>query len=253
MSVYLVGAGPGDPALMTLRGAELVRRADVIVHDRLVDDAVLAMASPDAELIDVGKGTGSGEPTQHEINQLLIDRARKGQLVVRLKGGDPYVFGRGGEEATALEISRIPYEVVPGVSSLAAVPGAAGVPLTMRGVASSVTVVTGHDPAALETSVSFAALAAAETLVILMGYAQRAELATRLIAAGKEAGTPVLVVESGTTPAQRSTRTTLAALASVRADGPVTIVVGQVAGMSLASYPEQPPPGPTDSSPPHSP
>ena len=236
MTVYLVGAGPGDPGLMTLRGAQLIGRADAVIHDRLVDAGVLEMASPHAEIIDVGKRAGSTEMTQEQINALLIERGRRGDLVVRLKGGDPYIFARGGEEAVALQAAGIPYAVVPGVSALAAVPSAAGVPLTMRGIASSVTVVTGHDPDALEQGISFAALAAAETLVILMGYGQRGELATRLIAAGKAPNTKVLVVESGTMPDQRSTCTTLDRLASVVAAGPVTIVVGEVAGMSLAGW-----------------
>lgn len=236
MTVYLVGAGPGDPGLLTIRGAEEIGRADVVVHDRLIDPAVLAYASADAEIIDVGKRPGSAAIDQGDINTLLIERARRGQRVVRLKGGDPFVFARGGEEATALEASGIAYEVVPGVSSIAAVPAAAGVPLTMRGLSSSVTVVTGHDPAALERCIPFTALAAAETLVVLMGYARRGELAARLIAAGKDPATKALVVESGTTPAQRTTRTTLDGLSSVEADGPVVIVVGSVAGLALSSF-----------------
>lgn len=240
MTVYLVGAGPGDPGLLTLRAAELLADADVVVHDRLIDSAVLSLAGSHAELIDVGKRRGRHELTQPEINDLLVEQARGGKRVVRLKGGDPYVFGRGGEEALALEAAGVEYEVVPGVTSVTAAPAAAGVPLTLRGKSSSVTVVTGHDPALLDARVSLAALAAAETLVVLMGGAHAAALAQRLLDAGRSSGTPVLVVESGTTAAQRSVRTTLGELGTVEIASPATMVIGEVAALRLAAYDDRP-------------
>ena len=241
MTVFLVGAGPGDPGLLTLRGAELLASADLIVHDALVGRAVLALASPHAELVDVGNRAGrSSELRQAEINELLVTRGRRQTTVVRLKGGDPYVFGRGGEEALALQAAGIDYEVVPGVSSLAAVPAYAGVPLTMRGVSSAVTVVTGHDPSETST-VAWEALArSGATLVVLMGGARRDELAQRLLDAGSDGATPVLLVSSGTTPHQRSVRTTLAELGSSKIDAPTTIVIGDVAAMTLRSYEDRP-------------
>jgi precorrin-6B methylase 1 len=148
MTVHLVGAGPGDPDLLTMRAVSLLARADVIVHDRLVDRRVLASAAPWAELVDVGKTPGSRRNSQDEINAILVDRGRRFETVVRLKGGDPFVFGRGGEEAEVLLANGIAVEVVPGVSSSIAAPAAAGIPVTMRGIASGVTVVTAHqDPA----------------------------------------------------------------------------------------------------------
>jgi len=241
MTVYLVGAGPGDPGLLTMRAAELLAGADLVVHDALVGRGVLALVSPSAELVDVGNRAGAGsELRQQDLNELLVARGRGREVVVRLKGGDPYVFGRGGEEALALEAAGIDYEVVPGVSSLAAVPAYAGVPLTMRGVASAVTVVTGHDPAE-DSAIPWDALArSGATLVVLMGGARRADLASRLLDAGRRPETPVLLVESGTMPEQRSVRTTLAELGSVDIGSPTTIVVGEVAAMTLRSYEDRP-------------
>lgn len=240
MTVYLVGAGPGDPGLLTMRAAELLSIADVVVHDRLVDAVVLALCPSSAEIIDVGKARGEEGAVQAEINALLIARGRGARVVVRLKGGDPFIFGRGGEEAEELRAADVPYEVVPGVSSFAAAPAAAGVPLTMRGISSSFLVVTGHDPAALFSRISAAALVTAETLVVLMGGDQRAELATRLIAAGRDASTPVLVVESGTTPEQHTARSTLENLGELPVGSPATIVIGDVAALRLAAYEDRP-------------
>jgi uroporphyrinogen III methyltransferase / synthase len=240
VTVYLVGAGPGDPGLVTLRAEELLAHADVVVHDRLVDISVLAMSARGAELIDVGKFRGGQSLTQSEINSLLIERGRGSQVVVRLKGGDPFLFGRGGEEAAALADAGVPYEVVPGVSSFSAVPGAAGVPLTMRGLSSSVLLVTGHDPEALDQHLPDAAIAAAETIVVLMGGETRRVLAKRLIEAGKSPSTPVLVVEAGTTPEQRSRRTTLEKLEELEVRSPVTLVVGEVAALNFSSYEQRP-------------
>jgi len=240
VTVYLVGAGPGDPGLVTLRAHELLAHASVVVHDRLVDISVLAMSSRTAELIDVGKFRGGHSLNQSEINSLLIERGRGGDVVVRLKGGDPFLFGRGGEEAAALEAAGVGYEVVPGVSSFSAVPEAAGVPLTMRGLSSSVLVITGHDPEALDEHLPGTALAAAETIVVLMGGETKRVLAKRLIEAGKSPDTPVLVVEGGTTPEQRSRRTTLEQLDGLDVKSPVTLVIGEVARLNFSSYEQRP-------------
>jgi uroporphyrinogen III methyltransferase/synthase len=240
VTVYLVGAGPGDPGLVTLRAEELLANASVVIHDRLVDISVLAMSSREAELIDVGKFRGGHSLTQSEINALLVERGGAGDVVVRLKGGDPFLFGRGGEEAAALEAAGVPYEIVPGVSSFSAVPGAAGVPLTMRGMSSSVLVITGHDPEALDEHLPGAALAGAETIVVLMGGETKRVLAKRLIEAGKAPDTPVLVVEAGTTPEQRSRRTTLEKLEALEVRSPVTLVIGDVAGLNFSSYEGRP-------------
>jgi uroporphyrinogen III methyltransferase/synthase len=243
MTVYLVGAGPGDPGLCTRRGAALLREADVVVYDRLVDRSLLALAKPGAELIDVGKrpaGTaGASVPTgadrQAEINRLLVELGSSGRTVVRLKGGDPFLFGRGGEEVEALRAAGVSWSVVPGVTSAFAAPAMAGIPVTHRGWSTSVTVVTGHvgDPTA-PGGVDWASLArAGGTLVVLMGMATRRDIAEELVAAGRPADTPVAVVEWGTTPWQRTVRTTLAQLATVDLGSPAVIVVGPVAALEL--------------------
>jgi uroporphyrin-III C-methyltransferase len=236
VSVALVGAGPGDPGLLTLRGRELLGLADVVIHDRLVTSELLSLAAPGAVLIDVGKRPGD-PGRQAAINELMVEHARAGRAVVRLKGGDPFVFGRGGEEAAALREAGIDYEVVPGVSSAFAVPAAAGIPVTHRELSASVTVVTGHtgDPAE-PGGVDWEALArGGGTLVILMGMADRAEIAARLLAAGRAPTTPVAVVHWGTTDAQRVLRSTLGALAEVELPAPAVIVVGPVAALDLGT------------------
>jgi uroporphyrinogen III methyltransferase/synthase len=233
VTVYLVGAGPGDPGLLTVRGAQLLRAADVVVHDRLVGRRVLDLAPPTARLVDVGKIAGSASPSQEETNELLVELGHEGRAVVRLKGGDPYVFGRGGEEALALSVAGVDYEVVPGVSAATAVAACAGVPVTHRGLASGFAVVNGHDASGAD----WGRLADSRcTVVVLMGAAQRALVADRLLAAGRSPSTPVLVVERGTLPEQRSVRTTLGELPSVDVESPATIVVGGVAALRLASY-----------------
>jgi uroporphyrin-III C-methyltransferase len=227
-TVYLVGAGPGDPELITVRGLNLLRQADVVVHDRLVHPELLESASPRAHLIDVGKAPGRHTCSQDEINRILIQYARQGRAVVRLKGGDPFVFGRGGEECLALARAGVPYEVVPGISSAIAVPAYAGIPLTHRGVAGQFTVVTGHGGA-----VDWNSLPAEGTLVILMGVERLGEIAAALVERGRAAGTPVAVIFTGTTHAQHVVDGTLADIAD-RARGiapPATIVVGPVAGL----------------------
>jgi uroporphyrinogen III methyltransferase/synthase len=246
VTVYLVGAGPGDPGLLTVRAATLLRRADVVVHDRLVDDRTLALVPPGAEVVDAGKRPG-GSVTQLQVNELLVDRGRTHPVVVRLKGGDPFVFGRGGEEASALRDAGVDFEVVPGVTAAVAVPAYAGVPVTHRGVAASFTVVTGHG--ATGAGGSAESLAAVDwdalarlggTLVLLMGVAPRAEVAELLMRGGRAPATPVLVVENGTLPDQRSTRTTLAALADQPVSPPATIVIGEVVDLDLGWFERKP-------------
>ena len=238
MTVYLVGAGPGDPGLLTLRGAELLRSADVVLYDRLVSSDVLCLARSDALCIDVGKRPGTdsagADHRQDDIGRLLVEHGRTAAIVVRLKGGDPFVFGRGGEEIEILERAGIAWEIVPGVSSALGVPGAAGIPATHRGLASSVTIVTGQtrhagEPSDCEHEPDWEALArTGGTLVILMGMASRAAIATALIDAGRGPETPVAVIQNGTTAAERTVRTTLAGLPEVDLGPPAVIVVGPV-------------------------
>lgn len=233
VTVYLVGAGPGDPGLLTRRAAEVLSRAEVVVHDRLVAPAVLSLVPASALVVDVGKQPGRAR-RQEEIDDLLVEHGRAGRTVVRLKGGDPFVFGRGGEEALALRRAGVAYEVVPGVTAAFAAAAYAGVPVTHRGLATSVTVVTGRVGGGSTGGVDWEALArAGGTLVVLMGMENRAEIARRLMAGGRAADTPVLVVEQGTTPAQRSARTVLGRLYEVDLGAPATIVVGAVAALEL--------------------
>jgi uroporphyrinogen III methyltransferase / synthase len=242
MTVYLVGAGPGDPGLLTRRGASLLSEADVVLYDRLVHHSVLALAPVSAELIDVGKepqGSGGGSTLQNEINRLLVEHGRRSHTVVRLKGGDPFLFGRGGEEVEALARAGVHWEVVPGVSSAFGVPAAVGIPATHRGLSSSVTVVTGRvDDATPPGGVNWDALAKIDgTLVILMGMTNRAEIAEALVRGGKPASTPIAVIERGTTPDQVMVRTTLGGLAEVTLGSPSVIVVGPVASLGSAVDP----------------
>jgi uroporphyrin-III C-methyltransferase len=241
-TVDLVGGGPGDAGLITVRGLELLRRADVVVHDRLIGAELLQEARPDAVLVDVGKGPGHAPYSQAEINRLLIDYASSGQAVVRLKGGDPFVFGRGSEEVAACEGAGIAVRVVPGVTSAVAAPAAAGIPLTARGVAQSFTVVTGQSaggmdlPALPVPSLDGSGQALSKhTLVILMGRANLAALTARLIAEGRDPSTPAACIQSATTAQQRVTRATLATIAdAAERDGlesPVVTVIGAVAGL----------------------
>jgi uroporphyrinogen III methyltransferase/synthase len=233
--VYLVGAGPGDPGLMTTRSLDLIVAADVIVHDRLVPAEALAVASPDAELLYVGKEPGAASVPQEGIEEVLIDRARQGKLVVRLKGGDPFVFGRGGEEAEALAEAGIPFEVVPGVTAGIAAPAYAGIPVTHRDDASAVAFVTGHeDPEKGDTALDYETLARFPgTLVFYMGVRALPGIAEHLIAAGRDASEPAAVVERGTLPGQRTVSSTLEGIAAAAAEAeirpPSVTVVGPVA------------------------
>ncbi len=236
MTVFLVGAGPGDPELLTLRAARLLAQADVVVFDALVDDRVLEYVNPHAELIDVGKRPGLPVP-QENINALLVTLGRTAnRRIVRLKGGDPYLFGRGGEEAIALHEAGIECEVVPGVSSAFGAPAAVGIPVTHRGVAAAVTVVTGHRRNG-EPPVDWAALAkAGSTLVVLMGMSERGSIAELLIAGGLSPETPVAIVERATRLDQLVSRGTLAELHALPGNAPATIVIGMVAAIEGASF-----------------
>ena len=231
--VYLVGAGPGDPGLITARGLEILRSADVLVYDRLVAPSLVAEAPPGAECVFVGKRPhgGKGDRAQDEINALLVDRARRGLTVVRLKGGDPFVFGRGAEECEALHAAGVPFHVVPGVTSAVAVPAAAGIPVTHRRLASAFAVVTGHECDGV-SNLDWESLARVPTLVVLMGLSALPEITARLLAHGADPDTPAAVIASGTLPAQRTVVATLATLADrIAEEGlepPATVVIGEV-------------------------
>ena len=230
MTIHLVGAGPGDPDLLTLRAASLLARADVVVHDRLVDKRILASAAPWAEIVDVGKSPGSSRNTQSEINTILVDRGRRFETVVRLKGGDPFIFGRGGEEAEELRSVGLDVEVVPGISSSIAAPAAAGIPVTMRGLSSGVTIVTAHQDPANDRHINWDALArTGTTLVVLMGASRARLVSKRLIAGGLKGSTPVAIITCATCEKETVERTTLAALGISTVSNPSTIVIGDVA------------------------
>ncbi len=239
MTVHLVGAGPGDPELLTVRAAKLIASADVIVHDRLADASILELAKPGAELIDVGKRPGAPTP-QENINALLVHFGLEGVEVVRLKGGDPFVFGRGGEEAFALLEAGVPFTVVPGISSAIAAPAAAGVPVTHRGLSASFTVVTGHREKGGSVGVNWEALAqVGDTIVVLMGVSERAVIACRLINGGLSPETPVAAVRYGTRPEQEVVRTNLGALGNAHIESPSTIVIGAVAALDVGTLASQ--------------
>ncbi len=233
--VYLVGAGPGDPGLMTARSLALIASADVILHDRLIPPAALAGARADAELVYVGKRPGDNAVEQDGIEALLVDRARAGRSVVRLKGGDPFVFGRGGEEAEALAAAGIDFEVVPGVTAGVAAPAYAGIPVTHRDDASAVAFVTGHeDPAKPETALDWEALARFPgTLVLYMGVKNLPLIAERLAAAGRDPAEPAAAIERGTLDGQRTVTATLAELPAAVAEAglgaPAILLFGSVA------------------------
>ena len=235
--VFLVGAGPGDPGLMTRRSLELIEQADVILYDRLIPPRALEGARTDAQLRYVGKEPGAAALAQEEINALLVELARQGKRVVRLKGGDPFVFGRGGEEAEALAAAGIPFEVVPGVTAGVAAPAYAGIPVTHRDAASAVAFVTGHeDPEKPESALDWDALARFPgTLVLYMGVKNLPLIAARLIAAGRDPQEPAAVVERGTYPGQRTLVDSLTGLPErVRAGGirpPSITVIGPVAAL----------------------
>ena len=233
-TVYLVGAGPGDPRLLTLRGAEVLRQADVVLHDRLAPSALLDLAPARAERIDVGKEVGRCLFGQDDINRLLVERAREGKTVVRLKGGDPFVFGRGGEEALELRRRGIPFEVVPGVSSVVAAPAYAGIPLTHRKVASSFAVVTASLTGGADQDLSRMATAV-DTLVVLMAAGKLHQTCAALVEAGRSPHEPAAFVSWATTSGQRSVIASLATIAGEadreRIEAPATLVVGDVVAL----------------------
>jgi uroporphyrinogen III methyltransferase / synthase len=235
--IYLVGSGPGDPGLFTLKGVRCMQEADVIVYDRLAPRALLAYAKPEAEKIYVGKKPGNPTMSQDEINDLLVEKGRAGMTIARLKGGDPYIFGRGGEEALALKRAELPFEVVPGVTSGVAAPAYAGIPVTHRNVATSVAFVTGHeDPTKGNQDVDWEKLAnGADTLVLYMGVGRLEEISKELIAAGRNPDTPVACVRWGTLPEQRTITGTLQDIADRVTEAglkpPAIIVVGDVVAL----------------------
>jgi len=236
--VYLIGAGPGDPDLITVKGRECLNKADVIVYDYLVSESLLSLAHKDAKVIYVGKKSGQHTMPQKDINNLLIASAKKGLTVARLKGGDPFIFGRGGEEATELSKEEITFEIVPGVTSAVAAPAYAGIPLTHRNFASTVCFITGHeDPTKKESDINWNALAQSSgTLVFLMGIANLYKIVKKLKALGKSPNTPAAVVGSGTMLNQRTVIGTLANIDQKVKDAhlgaPGIIVVGDVVNLS---------------------
>ncbi|MBW3664826.1 MAG: uroporphyrinogen-III C-methyltransferase [Actinobacteria bacterium] len=239
-TVYLVGGGPGDPGLLTLRAAVLISTCDLLLHDRLSPEEALMLAPTGADVIAVGKRYGEQGLTRGEVDALMAGGARDGKAVVRLKGGDPFVFGRGGEEAEALRLAGIPFEIVSGVTSAVAVPAAAGVPLTHRGIAAGFAVVTGHeDPAKGGGHIDFETLARFPgTLLFLMGVTHIGQVAERLVAHGKSPDLPVAVIRWGTTPRQQTLTATLGTVAAeverVGLRPPAVTVVGDVAALTPA-------------------
>ena len=233
-TVCLAGAGPGDPGLVSSRALEWIRRADAIVYDRLVSPQLIAMARPDAELVYVGKASSQHTMRQEEINLLLVKLAKENKAVLRLKGGDPFVFGRGGEEAIVLRENGVQFEIVPGITSAIAVAAYAGIPVTHRGIATSFAVVTGHeDPEKSESQMQWDKLATAvDTLVFLMGVENLPHITSQLIANGRSADTPAAVIRWGTTPAQETLVTTLgcavADVAERKLTPPAIFIVGEV-------------------------
>ena len=238
--IYLVGSGPGDPDLVTVKGVERLKEADTVVYDRLAPQSLLKHAKPGAELIYVGKKPGNPSMPQERINALLVELGRAGRTVVRLKGGDPYVFGRGGEEAMALFEAGIPFEVVPGVTSGIAAPAYAGIPVTHRGVSASVTFVTGHeDPTKDRSDVDWNRVAnGADTLVLYMGVGRLREISSGLISAGRSTDTPVAVIRWGTVSEQHTVTGTLediaARVAEAKLKPPAITVVGEVVSLREA-------------------
>jgi uroporphyrinogen III methyltransferase / synthase len=235
VTVYLVGAGPGDPGLLTVRGRELLERCDALVYDRLADPRIVALAPAAAERIYAGKQPNRHAFSQQQINQLLVELGGRARCVVRLKGGDPFIFGRGGEEALALEQAGVAWEVVPGISSAYAVPAYAGIPVTQRGMAAQVTFVTGHeDPDKPESDLDWSSLAATPgTLVFLMGVRALAANAARLIEHGMDGATPAAVISHGTRPGQRTVTAPLSGIAEAASQlpAPAITLVGQVASL----------------------
>jgi uroporphyrin-III C-methyltransferase len=230
--VFLVGAGPGDPGLLTMRAVEVLRAADVVIYDRLVNKAILELAPKTAEKIYVGKRAGKHALPQEKINELLVKTALDGKIAVRLKGGDPFLFGRGGEEAEALAEKHVDFEVVPGVTSAIAAPAYAGIPLTHRDYASSVAIVTGHRAGNTGKNIKWSKLASAvDTIVILMGVEPLESTAAKLMEGGLDADTPAAIIEQGTSKKQRSLIGKLGTIAKEakerNVEAPAVIVIGE--------------------------
>jgi len=230
--VYLVGAGPGHPDLLTVKAVKLLEAADVIVYDRLVQEEILTLAKPSAERIYLGKTVGLHEYRQEEIHAVLVAKAREGKTVIRLKGGDPFLFGRGGEEAEYLADRGIPFEVVPGVSSALAAPLSAGIPVTYRGEASSVTIVTGHEANREGSRLNWPALAGMDTLVFLMAVRSVGRIAAELMAHGRDPETPAAMIQRAFWRGEKVVTATLGSIAAeVEREGikpPATLVIGEV-------------------------
>jgi uroporphyrin-III C-methyltransferase len=238
--VWLVGAGPGDPELLTIKALKALQAADVVVHDGLVSDAILDLAAASARRLSVAKRKSRHAYAQDEINRLLVAFAREGLTVVRLKGGDPFIFGRGGEELQACRAAGIVCHVVPGVTAALAGAAAAGAPLTHRGAAQAVTFVTGHAAADGEPNLDWASLARANhTVVIYMGVSTAPAIAARLMAAGRGGATPALIVENASLPTERRIVTSLAGLAAAAAEvtGPALLMVGEAMALAHSSLP----------------
>jgi uroporphyrin-III C-methyltransferase len=234
---YLIGGGPGRADLITVRGLNLLRQAEVVLYDRLIAQELLQEVPAEAELIFVGKGPDRHVMTQEQINHLLVDRVKAGKQVVRLKGGDPFVFGRGGEEVLALAEAGLPFEIVPGISSALAAPAYAGIPVTHRSLVTSFAVVTGHeDPTKPCSTTDWPALARIPTLIILMAVKHIADICDQLIQAGRSADTPAAAISWATTDYQCVLRTNLGALAeAIKTQGlptPAVIVIGEVANLA---------------------
>ncbi len=230
---YLVGAGPGRPDLITVRGLNLIRQAEVLLYDRLIPQELLQEVGPDSELIFVGKGPDRHMMPQEEISNLLVAQVKAGKMVVRLKGGDPFVFGRGGEEVLALAEAGLPFEIVPGISSVLAGPAYAGIPVTHRNMVTSFAVVTGHeDPTKPESTTDWNALAHISTLVMVMARKRITEIQSNLLQAGRSPDTPAIAISWATTDQQQTVRTTLAALPddilAYKLPTPMIVVLGEV-------------------------
>ena len=234
--VYLVGAGPGDPQLLTIKAVKVLKEADVVIYDRLVGEEILCLAPQSAEMIYVGKRTGKHEVPQDKITELIVEKAQGGGKIVRLKGGDPFIFGRGGEEAEAFVEKGIEFEVVPGVSSSVAAPMYAGIPLTHRDYAASVAIITGHRAGDAEKTIDWVKIAnAVDTMVILMGVESLDGIVDKLLEGGISADKPVAMVESGTYPKQRTLISTLGKIVkeaeAKQIKPPSVIVIGEVANL----------------------
>lgn len=237
MTVYLVGAGPGDPGLITVKGATLLSRAEVVVHDRLVSPELLELAPEGCELISAAKEPRKPTMTQDEINALLVERGGRGQFVVRLKGGDPCVFARGGEEAAALVEAGIDFQIVPGITSAIAAPAYAGIPVTLRHEALSVTIVTGHEDPASGRTVDWESIArTGGTIVVLMGAARAKKIATRLMGGGLDPAMPAAWVNWGTYEHQEVWRGPLEQLGTDPVPSPSVLVIGTVAGVDVSWF-----------------